>query len=262
MSVYLTPSQADDKTLVLSDIHVGRKGANWKAALKLMRSYRWKQIIVCGDFFDLWYRPTALFALLVSTFFEQVGKKITYVVGNHDNEITDLLFTSAPFWLVTNRHFQVFGQKPFIFVHGHEVDRFNNQISWFGHILTKIQAWIHRIFRVDTHGITSGLIFRVMERKQRKALVEKYRARSRALVFGHTHRPMGELLEEKSTEGRKRTFETFNTGDWVKNNTFLIIDEEGVVTRWKKTDTSKTDVHGIDIYKQQKTYTHAQRKAY
>lgn len=212
----------EEKILVLSDIHIGRKGAYWRNALKLMSSHNWKTIIIAGDFIDIWYTPTAIFALLLSTLFRKIGDKIIYVTGNHDKEIKELLFSNEPFKYVASYYSLKIGEKNFNFVHGHEVDKFNNEISWFGEFLTKMQALIHKIFKVDSHGLTSGFIFKKREEKQRKELIEKYcKNKNSVLVFGHTHQPFG-------------SDNCYNTGDWVKNRTFLTIDEEGKVKRYKE----------------------------
>ena len=94
----------EEKILVLSDIHVGRKGAYWRNALKLMSSHDWKKIIITGDFIDMWYSPTAIFALLLSTLFRRIGNKIIYVTGNHDKEIKELLFSNEQFKYVARSY--------------------------------------------------------------------------------------------------------------------------------------------------------------
>lgn len=228
MNIPNLPGEHNKQILVLSDLHIGRKYANWKLALKLMSHYNWKRIIIAGDAFDIWYRPMAIFAMLMSTIFSKIGKKIVYVVGNHDEEIYEVLLNNEPFMLVTNRYQLTINDKHFTFIHGHEVDKFNNQVSWIGAFLTKLQAIFHKIFKVDTHRFTSGFIHRLMEKKQRNKLIEKYSTRTDVLVYGHTHKP----LEEKVPVGN-RTFEIYNTGDWVRNNTFLVIEDDGNVLRHK-----------------------------
>ena len=215
--------------LVLSDIHVGRRGAHWREALHLMRDPKWEKIIICGDFFDLWYRPTVVLTLVLLFLSQDLAKKIVYVVGNHDEDIDDLLPTGELFQEVTTCYKMEIDGKRFIFVHGHETDFFNSRIPWFGHWLTWLQSIVHRVFKVDTHSLASNLIERLRIRQQRKKLMDRYFHSADVLISGHTHAP-GYWSKTIWDEPREPHFlHHFNAGDWVRNKTYLTIDDRGTV---------------------------------
>jgi len=113
----------DTKVIVISDVHLGMYSYSDDELkkLKLLLSRQDKQIIILGDFFDLFYtRPTDIFlkyADLISIIKKQQAQSnLIYIFGNHDWNVSSLLgIPAVPNYNLANK----------IFFHGHICDPYH-----------------------------------------------------------------------------------------------------------------------------------------
>jgi len=141
---------------VISDLHIGDggprdnfgyKGSNRPGQLMAFLDYVQKEsgeLIVLGDLFDFWQANFS--RVLTSDFTNRLIKKlgemnVTYVIGNHDIDLVGFvdqkLLSPALFQSLSAPFSQEIGDKTFYFMHGHEVDPYNNDdVPGKGRLLT------------------------------------------------------------------------------------------------------------------------------
>lgn len=126
--------------IIVSDLHIGDggprdnfafdgKAASFSRFLDYVQRLD-GELLILGDLFDFW--QSNIGAVLVERMsfidrFAQMGA--TYVVGNHDGDFDALIGTKLlnhPFFeRMTGPFFRTIGGKQFKFMHGHELDPFN-----------------------------------------------------------------------------------------------------------------------------------------
>ena len=181
-----------------------------------MSDPKWDEIIICGDWIDLWYRTEAIMAFFSILFFTDIRKKLIYVTGNHDEDSLDLLSGEWNKELKVVKEYYIETKKgTIVFVHGHQADIWNSKYRWIGKFLTKVHAWFFKIFGWDIQHSLRGKLGRFYLERYRKRLAKIYIDRADILISGHTHHP-GEFLISVG----ERVLKHWNAGDWIKNNTF------------------------------------------
>lgn len=141
---------------VISDLHIGDggprdnfscKGSDRPDQFMAFLDYVQKEggeLIIVGDLFDFWQAnfSRVLTSDFGSQLIEKLGKmNVTYIIGNHDIDLVGFvdqkLLNPALFQSLSAPFFRKIGGKTFCFMHGHEVDPYNNEeVPGKGRLLT------------------------------------------------------------------------------------------------------------------------------
>jgi len=214
-------------TLILSDFHLGSKVSRSKKAITLLKSYRFKKLILLGDIFEslnfnrLQESDWKLLSL-ISDFSKE--KKVRWIEGNHDKGLTKIFtaFTGAKVYKVYKWKYK---NKKYLAIHGHQFDNFlinNTFLSYFAN-------WIYNgIQLVD---FPDKRISRLIKRRSKGWLRLSEKVASRALLYaklrkvdfifcGHTHKAMHK---------KKKDIHYYNSGCWTDDPcTFITLDEDKI----------------------------------
>ncbi len=204
--------------LVLSDIHIGDDIVNGKldkifALIELYASTN-NHIILNGDIFDL--AKVLEFDDRHREFLSCLKNygRITYIEGNHDWFMAGLDGYFGPIEIKKELDL-IINEKKWIFKHGHQVDKIAMNFPKMNRAAIKFHKMVHDIFKFDIQVyIRKYKIIQNMLEKQETRLI-KANLNCDYLVSGHTHRPGCRIYE---------SINYINTGDWVINNSYLLID--------------------------------------
>jgi UDP-2,3-diacylglucosamine pyrophosphatase LpxH len=230
-----------DKTIIVSDLHLGYKKSNVAAFMNFLKESISKDmskeysLFIIGDLWDLWRRHDIIYSEESDQLLSLVNqfKDVYYLPGNHDHITLDSAHNYPEFNCYNiNNHFRVrSGDKNFFLVHGHELEVESKLISMKlseynkisdelcrmndteGKIASYLHETFHKVFRQGQPQITDFL--QTAEQRQGMDAIDRF-AKSKAkypllgmqltdiLIFGHTHRPYIDF------ENR-----VVNTGAWI-----------------------------------------------
>lgn len=129
--------------VVISDVHLGTYGCQAKELLNYLKSVQPKQLIINGDFIDIWqfkksYFPKSHLKIIKKIIdFSNKGTEVTYIIGNHDEFLRR--FANATFGnieLVNKKVLTIDNQKAWIF-HGDVFDASVQHSKW----IAKLGGW-------------------------------------------------------------------------------------------------------------------------
>jgi UDP-2,3-diacylglucosamine pyrophosphatase LpxH len=148
------PARLVDKTIyVVSDLHLGDRSCrdnfyyygNRDAFLSFLEFVKGDDnhfLLILGDLFEFWQCNLSTVIMENLDLLEKIaGLRYAYVIGNHDIDLQEFIDTPLlrhDFFDHMIRDFHAtIGERRFYFLHGHEIDEFNRDLSpsW-GRILT------------------------------------------------------------------------------------------------------------------------------
>ncbi len=237
------------RSVFISDVHLGFRGARAEYLLDFLASIEARQIFVIGDLIDFWalkravYWPAAHQEVLRTLLtLARTGTRVTYVPGNHD-ELCRVLCGSryGPVEVRRDCVFEAADGRRLLVLHG---DEFDDAVK-FGGLLKRVGAFaydaiirvnhgLHRVRRRLGYGywsLADWIKERVpdaldyIDRFERAAAAEAARRGFDGVICGHLHRPA-----LKEIDGVLYC----NDGDWVESCTSLVEDMNGrlAVLRW------------------------------
>ena len=186
------------KTLIVSDIHIGRNDSECEKCLDVIKNNPTDEIILNGDIFDqfaIWKDKGKLYKERHLRFVKEFMKikkerktKVYYLIGNHDY----LAFLLIPFGFLFGIKFRKRVRKEDIIIeHG----------DWIT-LYLKIKRLFNKKIEIsdDTH--------------------ENYytfsKIKNKKFIVGHTHEPR--IISNK----------VYDEGDWVGSNTYLIMEDRDI----------------------------------
>lgn len=223
----------------ISDAHI-RTDSSYRARMlmKFLREHRNKltHLYILGDLFEFWFEynvvfPKDYFKILAALYnLIQDGKKIHYVLGNHEVMVGKLL-SDFGFIIHPRETYLDIDGKRVLLAHGHKIDkRFWNWL-WERLLTSRLNHFLYSMIHPDI-GVFFAQGIAYLSRKQRRSrnaiqLLEKY-ARSKlgevdVVVLAHSHVPMFRQY------GSDKYY--INTGDWVENFTYGVIDDGRVALK-------------------------------
>jgi UDP-2,3-diacylglucosamine pyrophosphatase LpxH len=246
------------RTIWVSDVHLGSRACRVGLLLDFLRRTRCEQLYLVGDIIDLeslrrsFFWPashTEVLRLLLKK--SQEGTKITYIPGNHDDDLRALVGTKFGNIEVARQHVHTTkkGLKLLV-LHGDEFDTavkysaltvllgslacrtllmLNRFVHWMNETLLRRPYWSlaqHIKSRI-------GNAVRYIEEFRHASLVVAREARVDGVVCGHIHK--ADLAERDGLW-------YCNDGDWVESCTALVEDQRGElsVIRWRETEAVVT----------------------
>lgn len=238
------------RAIFLSDVHL-RDAVSVKSKLVIRFlqevASQFENIYILGDLFDVWPGTTAY---LVRTFRPVIltlkhlvdeGHKVHYVEGNHDFRLGEYFSENLGIHVHTEHFVENWNGKRIYMAHGdlgnprevgYRVLRFLLRRNVLHMALKSIPPeWIYQV------GNRSSQMSRKYQTKvppNENAIREIYRQSATDLfqrgydvvIMGHTHLPD---RFERHVDGRDCRY--FNTGDWVRNFTYLEFDGSDFYTR-------------------------------
>lgn len=214
-------------TIIISDLHLGSPVSQAKKAVEMLRSKKFRKLILLGDIFDsLDFRDLTPDCWELLHYIGELSqsRKIRWIEGNHDEGLSRIF--SALLGAQTYKEYSwQYKQKKYLAIHGHQFDRFlvDNALisyvaSWLYLFIQKIDPGDKRFSRYVKRKSKGWLR---LSRKVADSAIKYGRKKGADYVFcGHTHKA------EKKT---KQSPEYFNSGCWTDTPCgYITIDEDKI----------------------------------
>lgn len=244
------------KTIVISDVHLGTKGSKSKELVRFLKQYHCENLILNGDIIDgwqlkksgQWKRKHTRFFTRILKMIEHEGTKVTYLRGNHDDFLDQILpFTMGNLTIKREMVYESFGKK-FLIVHGDIFDSITRQFKWIaklGDVGYTFLLWLNRQYnyRRIKKGLPYFSLSQAVKSKVKQAIkyIDDYEEQLSAMakyrecdgiICGHIHQPA-----IKEIDG----ITYLNSGDWVESLTALIEDFNGEWSLVYYSETQKAE---------------------
>jgi UDP-2,3-diacylglucosamine pyrophosphatase LpxH len=240
------------KSIFISDVHLGSKGCKAEQLCDFLKHNTSENLFLVGDIIDGWrlsrkyYWPqshTNVIRRILTA--AKRDAKVTYIVGNHDESLRNLLPYDIHFGnieLVNQCRYQALNGKTYMIIHGDMFDTaLRNKLAWlyhFGDMLYNILLSINAVLtKVRTYfGLPYWSLSAYLKNKTKEAvafmsdfetLITDYchKQKSDGVICGHVHR-----ADIKVING----IEYMNDGDWVESCTALVEHYDGTweIIKW------------------------------
>lgn len=230
------------KTIIVSDVHLGTKGSKAKELVRFLKQYRCENLILNGDIIDgwqlkksgKWKRKHTRFFTKILKMIEEDGTKVTYLRGNHDDFLDQILpFAVGNLKIARDLVYTSHGKKYYI-THGDVFDSITTQFKWIaklGDIGYTFLLWLNRQY--NYRRLKKGLPYFSLSQKvkgkvkQAVKYIDDFEAQlasmalykgCEGIICGHIHQPA-----IKHING----IHYLNSGDWVESMTALVEDKKG-----------------------------------
>lgn len=240
--------------IFLSDVHL-RDGTSAKSQLVVRFlqevASRFDRVIVLGDLLDVWPGTTKFLIQQYGPVLEalralvKAGQEVHYIEGNHDFLLGDYFESELGIRVHTEDLVQHWAGKRIYISHGdlgNSADKTYPILRKF--LRTPTLHFVKRLFPGSWAyhvGVSSSKLSRQLQRRSEEELLrieEKVRATYRGtartlfekgfdvVIMGHTHVP-----DDFHVEIDGRLCRYLNTGDWVRNFTYLEFDGSEFYTK-------------------------------
>lgn len=255
--------------VVISDVHLGTYGCQAKELLNYLKSVQPKQLIINGDFIDIWqfkksYFPKSHLKIIKKIIdFSNKGTEVTYIIGNHDEFLRR--FANATFGnieLVNKKVLTIDNQKAWIF-HGDVFDASVQHSKWIAKLggwgydmlirLNVLSNWI--LVKIGREKYSFSKKIKNNVKKAVKFIGDFEKTASELaienqfdfVICGHIHQPQIKAIETKNGQ-----CVYLNSGDWIENLTALEYhhSEWNLFTYDKKMFPEKADIE-LDAFEKQ-----------
>jgi UDP-2,3-diacylglucosamine pyrophosphatase LpxH len=242
LQIKLTDLKTHFKTIVISDVHLGTKGAKAKEVAHFLKQYTCENLILNGDIIDGWQlRKSGSWKRKHTRFFNRMLKmierdntKVFYLRGNHDDFLDQILpLQIGNVSIQTDMIYESNGKKFFI-THGDIFDSITTNLRWIaylGDVGYTFLLWLNRL--VNYHRRKRGLPYFSLSQyikgkvKTAVSYIDQYEeelakmAKAKGcdgIICGHIHK-----AENRIINGVKY----LNSGDWVETMSALAEDHDG-----------------------------------
>lgn len=233
---------SDFKTVVISDVHLGTKGAKAKEVARFLKQFTCENLILNGDIIDgwqlkksgSWKRKHTRFFNRMLKMIERDNTKVFYLRGNHDDFLDQILpLQIGNVSILKDMTYESNGKKYFI-THGDVFDSITTNLRWIaylGDIGYTFLLWLNRM--VNHHRRKRGLPYFSLSQyikgkvKSAVSYIDKYEeelakmAKHKGcdgIICGHIHQP-----EDRMIGGIRY----LNSGDWVETMSALVEHHDG-----------------------------------
>jgi UDP-2,3-diacylglucosamine pyrophosphatase LpxH len=219
-----------NKTIFISDVHLGSKGSNPKELYKLLNKEQPQKIFIVGDFIDGWLLKKRFHWTKDSTdvirkilSYSNKGTQVVYVTGNHD----DFLRSYSPLNFGNIKIVDEWEWNGYLITHGDLYDGIV-QLKWLGIIGSygyELALMIDRTLKRFGYKKSFSKMVKDKVKSAVKFITDferqlAYQAHSRGLkgvICGHIHKP-----ENKKIKIKNKTIHYLNCGDWIENNSYIV----------------------------------------
>ncbi|MFC4873077.1 UDP-2,3-diacylglucosamine diphosphatase [Negadavirga shengliensis] len=230
------------KTIVISDVHLGTKGAKAKEVLRFLKQYRCQNLILNGDIIDGWQlKKSGSWKRKHTRVFNRILKmmdtdctKVFYLRGNHDDFLDQVLpLEIGNLSIRKDMIYESHGKRYFV-AHGDIFDSITSNLRWIAYIgdmgytfLLWLNARVNHFRRKK--GLPYYSLSQYIKSKVKSAVsyIDDYEkeltkiAKARGcdgIICGHIHK-----AELREIDG----ISYFNSGDWVESLSALAEDHCG-----------------------------------
>lgn len=213
--------------LVISDTHLGSAYSKEKDLSDLLDTIDYDELVLAGDIIEFLRRP--IFTESTSQILKKVleaGKKVIYIVGNHDDAFEQFVGTTVGGVNFVRSHDFDYCGRHFRVQHGDQYDTGVVKWKYTIELISFFQNMIERVLGFD---LTTWWANRQIKKRQLKRIWDlvKWNEDADVFIMGHTHNP--EVLIWVDKNEKIKTY--VNTGDWVDNCTYVIIKDGQVRLR-------------------------------
>lgn len=237
------------RTLFISDVHLGSKGAKADFLIDFLRHHEAEKIFLVGDIVDGWrlrrsWHWPQTHNDVVQKLLRQArkGTEITYIAGNHDEFARNFQGVHFGGIVVADRAIhEAADGKRFLVIHGDQFDAVVQNARWLAYLgdfaydaamaTNRLVARFRRTFGLPYWSFSSWAKVRVKKAVnfigafQDVLTDEARRSEVDGVICGHIHHPTIENFDG---------IQYINTGDWVENCTAVAEDFDGsfVILHW------------------------------
>lgn len=230
------------KTIVISDVHLGTRGAKAKEVARFLKQYSCENLILNGDIIDgwqlkksgSWKRKHTRFFNRVLKMIEQENTKVYYLRGNHDDFLDQILPLQIGNLAILNDMVYESNGKKFFITHGDIFDSITTNFRWIaqlGDIGYTFLLWLNR--QVNYYRRKKGLPYFSLSQyvkgkvKSAVSYIDQYEeelakiAKAKGcdgIICGHIHKAENRIIDG---------IVYLNSGDWVETMSALAEDQEG-----------------------------------
>lgn len=211
------------KRIVISDIHIGSRYYKGELLKDFLNSVEYDELILAGDIIDFIRVPTFNMRAVDIANSIDFSKKITYIVGNHDNPLRGFVGQNVfGIDFVEQYEFEEGGRK-FRIEHGDKYDSHFLHFNIIMAFLSVSQDCIEYWFDINLSDLFTS--WKLKKRKLRRIWdILKWNQDADVFIMGHSHSPEAIVWIDKD-----ENIKTYvNSGDWVSHQTYVII-EDGIV---------------------------------
>ncbi len=228
--------------IFLSDAHI-RKDDSYRAKLliKFLNEIKneLENIFVVGDMFEFWFEynisiPKDYFKVL-ATFYNlhEQGKKLYYILGNHEVVIGDFL-QKIGFTIHRNEMVIELDRKKIFIAHGNKIDRRFWTVLWENILTSKLNHKLYSIVHPDIGVFLAQGIAHLSRQQPRSQqlnnMLERYAQEKLknfdVVILAHSHIP----IIKKYSDNKYY----INTGDWVNNFSYVKLENGEISLNYYK----------------------------
>ncbi len=211
------------RRIIISDTHIGSNFYKVKELTEFLTHEKYDQLILAGDIIDLVKIPTftkQAAALIKAIDFD---KEIIYIVGNHDigfaGFIGEELFKIK---FMDKYEFEEGGRK-FRVQHGDQFESGQLHHGMMIKLISIFQVFLEQKFDID---LASWYTKRIEKRRKLRRVwdILSWNEDVDVVISGHVHIPEAVVWIDENN----RVLTYCNSGDWVTNSTFVLV-EDGIV---------------------------------
>jgi UDP-2,3-diacylglucosamine pyrophosphatase LpxH len=255
-------SQNHYRTIVISDVHLGTKGAKAKEVVRFLKVNTADTLILNGDIIDGWQlkksgewkRKHTRFIQRILKVMSEYNTKVIYTRGNHDDFLEQFIpLRIGNLRLVRDYVYEGANGKKYLVTHGDIFDSITSKFTWLsklGDVGYTLLLWINRIYNEyrNRRGLPYYSISQVIKSKVKSAvnfisdfeekLVQLAKDKGcQGIICGHIHQPTIKYYGD---------IEYLNSGDWVESLSALVEDYNGEWSLMYFTETKKFKVGEVD----------------
>ena len=238
----VSPEQRRVRTLFISDVHLGTKGAQVEALLEFLKYYDAETIYLVGDIVDgwrlkqVWHWPQTHNDVAQKLLRKaRKGARIIYVPGNHDEFLHHFYGTHFGGIEVRETAIHVAADgKRYLVIHGDAFDMVIHHAKWLAYVgdwayalamgISSLVNWVRRRLGFTYWSLSSWAKQRVKHavnfigKFEDTLIAEAGRHGVDGIVCGHIHCPALRQI---------RNVTYVNSGDWVESCTAAVEHFDG-----------------------------------
>jgi UDP-2,3-diacylglucosamine pyrophosphatase LpxH len=246
------------QSIFISDVHLGSRGCKADLLCDFLKNHSCNNLFLVGDIIDGWRLKRKYFwPQSHSNVIRRVltaakrDTKVTYVVGNHDDALRDLLPFDVHFGnieLVNQTRYTALDGNQYMIIHGDLFDGvLRTRLQWLYHlgdvlynVLLRLNVVVSRVR--NWLGLPHWSLSQYLKNKTKEAvnyvnnfeeLITDYcrKQQAQGVICGHVHRA------EIKTVG---DIVYMNDGDWVESCTALVetLQGEWKIIKWLEQKSS------------------------
>ena len=225
----------------ISDVHLGTHASKAGALLEVLRDAEFETLYLVGDLIDIWslrrgiYWPQEHNDVIQKILRKgRKGTEIIYIIGNHDEFLSDFLGSYASVTLQKNAIHRTADGRRLLVIHGHELDAVVQNLGWLAHVgdlgyqfLLQCNGPLNFFRRLFGLGHWSLSAYVKAEVKNVVSFIGKFEEavvryakdfNVDGVLCGHIHTSSVRMFGD---------IEYYNTGDWVESCTAIVEHYDG-----------------------------------